>query len=79
MYAQAGDTRNCYMVVCVKGDSVVEFYVNETLKYKNGCVIKDGVLLKYFTDEKEIVIPDNVTEIGEHAFSDSFMPFSPGS
>lgn len=37
----------------------------ETLKDKNGYVIKDGVLIKYFTDKKKIIIPDNVTEIGK--------------
>jgi len=36
----------------------------ETLKDENGYVIIDGVLKKYFTNDKEIVIPDNVTEIG---------------
>ena len=36
----------------------------ETLKDENGCVIEDGVLIKYFTDDKEITIPDNVEELG---------------
>jgi len=36
----------------------------ETLKDENGYVIIDGVLKKYFTNDKEIVIPDNVTAIG---------------
>jgi len=35
-----------------------------SLKDENGCVIKDGVLIKYFTNESEIVIPDNVTGLG---------------
>jgi len=36
----------------------------ETLKDENGCVIEDGVLIRYFTNDKEIVIPDNVTGLG---------------
>jgi len=36
----------------------------ETLKDENGYVIEDGVLIRYFANEKEIVIPDNVTELG---------------
>ncbi|MBQ4069324.1 MAG: leucine-rich repeat protein [Lachnospiraceae bacterium] len=36
----------------------------ETLKDENGCVIEDGVLIRYFTNDKEIVIPDNVTGVG---------------
>ena len=39
-----------------------ELYL-ETLKDENGCIIQDGVLLAYFTDDKNIVIPD-VKEIG---------------
>ncbi|MBE5927400.1 MAG: leucine-rich repeat domain-containing protein [Lachnospiraceae bacterium] len=35
----------------------------ETLKDENGCVIEDGVLIKYYTNEREITIPDNVTEL----------------
>ena len=37
----------------------------ETLKDENGCVIKEGVLIKYFTNDKKIIIPDNVTELRE--------------
>ena len=36
----------------------------ESIKDENGCVIEDGVLIKYFTEDKEITIPDNVTTIG---------------
>ena len=36
----------------------------ETLKDENGYVIEDGVMLRYFTNAKEIAIPDNVTELG---------------
>ncbi len=36
----------------------------ETLKDENGYVIIDGVLKRYFTNAKEIIIPDNVTEVG---------------
>ena len=36
----------------------------ESIKDENGCVIEDGVLIKYYTEDKEITIPDNVTTIG---------------
>ena len=36
----------------------------ETLKDENGYVIIDGVLKRYFTNAKEIIIPNNVTEVG---------------
>ena len=33
-------------------------------------VIENGVLEKYTGNETKVVIPDSVTEIGEHAFKD---------
>ncbi len=39
-----------------------EYY--ESIKDENGCVIQDGVLIRYYTEDKEIIIPDNVTTIG---------------
>ena len=36
----------------------------ETLKDENGYVIIDGVLKRYFTNAKEIIIPGNVIEVG---------------
>ncbi len=39
-----------------------EYY--ESMKDENSCVIEDGVLLRYYTEDKEITIPDNVTIIG---------------
>ena len=36
----------------------------ETLKDENGCVIEGEVLIKYFTNDSEITVPKNVTEIG---------------
>ena len=41
----------------------------ETLKDENGCVIEDGVLIRYFTNDSEITIPDNVTEVGGFAIA----------
>ena len=41
----------------------------ETLKDENGCIIREGILLKYFTNDSEITIPDNVTEVGGFAIS----------
>ena len=43
-------------------DREEEYYENK--KDEKGCVIEDGVLLRYYTEEKEITIPDNVTTIG---------------
>ena len=49
-------------------ESSDEYFISdkyyETLKDENGCVIEDGVLIKYFTNDKEITLPDGVTEIG---------------
>ena len=36
----------------------------ESIKDENGCVIEDGVLIRYYTEDKELTIPDNVTIIG---------------
>ena len=36
----------------------------ESIKDENGCVIEDGVLIRYYTEDKEIIIPDNVITIG---------------
>ena len=36
----------------------------ETLKDENGYVIEGEVLIKYFTNDSEITVPKNVTEIG---------------
>ena len=43
-------------------DTQEEYY--ESIKDENGCVIEDGVLIRYYTEDKEITIPDNVTTIG---------------
>jgi len=43
-------------------DTKEEYY--ESIKDENGCVIEDGVLIRYYTEDKEITIPDNVTTIG---------------
>ena len=39
-----------------------EYY--ESIKDENGCVIEEGVLIRYYTEDKELTIPDNVTTIG---------------
>ncbi len=39
-----------------------EYY--ESIKDENGCVIVDGGLIRYYTEDKEITIPDNVVTIG---------------
>lgn len=36
----------------------------ETLKDENGYVIEGEVLIKYFTNDSEITVPENITEIG---------------
>lgn len=36
---------------------------------ENGFLIKDGVLCKYEGTQADVLVPDNVTSIGEHAFS----------
>lgn len=36
---------------------------------KNDFQIKDGVLIKYIGNQSKVIIPDNVTSIGERAFS----------
>ncbi|MBE5927498.1 MAG: leucine-rich repeat domain-containing protein [Lachnospiraceae bacterium] len=43
-------------------DTQEEYY--ESIKDENGCIIEDGVLIRYYTEDKEITIPDNVTTIG---------------
>ena len=46
-------------------DKEEEYY--ESIKDENGCVIEDGVLVRYYVDEEEIIIPNNVTMIGQAA------------
>ena len=43
-------------------DKREEYY--DSIKDENGLVIEDGVLIRYYTEDKEIIIPDNVTTIG---------------
>ena len=39
----------------------------ESIKDENGYVIEDGVLVRYYVDEEEIIIPNNVMIIGQAA------------
>ncbi|MBE5927499.1 MAG: leucine-rich repeat domain-containing protein [Lachnospiraceae bacterium] len=41
-----------------------EYNDEENMIDENGCVIENGVLIRYYTEDKEIRIPDNVTTIG---------------
>lgn len=39
----------------------------ESIKDNNGCVIEDGVLIRYYIEEEEVTIPNNVTIIDSAA------------
>lgn len=46
----------------------MEYLFGEDAENKDGCIIKDNVLISYVGNGSEVIIPDNVTSIASRAF-----------